>query len=667
MNDNDNDIENVPGVRNPFSVPEDEWDWDINRCFDLTNMLNMGIEVLKVKCAAEADCGLYDLANIAAGRISSGRLIYTSEVETACVMCGGLYINPEFFRSLTPPERIGVLLHESSHVDYRHGPRFEGKDHDLANIAADLAINSMLRKWSDEIKLKSDKNPTWPFVDLFKMPEGILYPDNPDISLPEGWSAEDYYTELLKKWQQQGGGGGHGDFPQPPQPQPGSGKGGGGGGQQDQSTDNSDGESEDKGGQTSKLDDKSDKQDGQGGGNGDQSDDKKDDKSDGDGNESDKQDGDDGDGKKKEPKPEDSLDRKQMEDAIEAAKKAGLVDSRNDNSAFQSQMNDAEESEIEKARQKGMKDLEQYAKDLGRPGMMTPEDYKQSLEHPTTKEGQRGKESMSSRQQASAGSGLAKRGVDGKVQRADDDAMWWDILDPLTEKELTDKTSYSHHDIGPIVVADSIGSAVGTDTFLKGRVEGYTVGGEVLMIIDTSGSTMDYWKLSVSKCLECLSALEDHAVVLRVVLFSSGVSLQNEYIFYNSDKTEEGDLDVASILRPGKDVLEEHIVDLAPLLGSSSANIREMVGSTIVGGGGTELLPIVGAIENTVGKDEVAERFLVTVIVTDAALYGPDVTWAQSNRVFETFGDHVCWMFLDLYNEDYSKIQGEKKYLIACR
>lgn len=53
--------------------------------------------------------------------------------------------NRSFFRSCTPDERIGVLVHEACHPAYLHiGARQAGRDHKLWNAAADHVINLML-------------------------------------------------------------------------------------------------------------------------------------------------------------------------------------------------------------------------------------------------------------------------------------------------------------------------------------------------------------------------------------------------------------------------------------------------------------------------------------------------------------------------------------------
>jgi predicted metal-dependent peptidase len=53
--------------------------------------------------------------------------------------------NPNFFHSLTPDERIGVLVHEACHPAYMHiGARKGNRDHKLWNAAGDHVINLML-------------------------------------------------------------------------------------------------------------------------------------------------------------------------------------------------------------------------------------------------------------------------------------------------------------------------------------------------------------------------------------------------------------------------------------------------------------------------------------------------------------------------------------------
>lgn len=52
-----------------------------------------------------------------------------------------LGLNRRFFLSMTPEERIGVLVHECCHPAYMHIERRGNRDHDLFNDAADHVIN----------------------------------------------------------------------------------------------------------------------------------------------------------------------------------------------------------------------------------------------------------------------------------------------------------------------------------------------------------------------------------------------------------------------------------------------------------------------------------------------------------------------------------------------
>ena len=55
-----------------------------------------------------------------------------------------MYLNTEFFLSLTPEERVGLILHEALHVAYMHICRCKERNHKLWNIAGDYVINQTL-------------------------------------------------------------------------------------------------------------------------------------------------------------------------------------------------------------------------------------------------------------------------------------------------------------------------------------------------------------------------------------------------------------------------------------------------------------------------------------------------------------------------------------------
>jgi len=93
-----------------------------------------------------------------------------------------MVINPDFFNKLPLEQRIGILIHECDHIILKHIFRKGERDHQLFNVAADIALNQSIPR--------------------NMLPEGALYPDsfkddkgNP---WPENLTAEHYY-EMAKK------------------------------------------------------------------------------------------------------------------------------------------------------------------------------------------------------------------------------------------------------------------------------------------------------------------------------------------------------------------------------------------------------------------------------------------------------------------------------------
>jgi len=109
------------------------------------------------------------------------RRIVTEEVPTLGVNITdkiNLYINPNFYTSLTIKERVAVLEHEILHIISKHITRGKGKNHQLYNISSDIAINQ--------------------YID--NLPKGCLLPKT--YSLPKEKTAEEYYKLLLKNAKQ---------------------------------------------------------------------------------------------------------------------------------------------------------------------------------------------------------------------------------------------------------------------------------------------------------------------------------------------------------------------------------------------------------------------------------------------------------------------------------
>jgi len=111
--------------------------------------------------------------------------------DTAWTDGASIGYNPEFIKGLTHRQAIALVAHETEHCARAHPWRRGGRDHKRFNVAADLAINSDLRKCG------------------FTLPTGALFPEQ--YGLPEGKSAEWYYDRVpADAGQDQSGGTGSG-------------------------------------------------------------------------------------------------------------------------------------------------------------------------------------------------------------------------------------------------------------------------------------------------------------------------------------------------------------------------------------------------------------------------------------------------------------------------
>lgn len=103
-------------------------------------------------------------------------------VDTAATDGRRLRYNPEFWQSLPPAQRLGVLVHELLHCSNKHHARRCRREPRLWNVAADLAINPLCLDAG------------------FTLPDGALLTGrDAHQKLPVGKSAEWYYRELQKQ------------------------------------------------------------------------------------------------------------------------------------------------------------------------------------------------------------------------------------------------------------------------------------------------------------------------------------------------------------------------------------------------------------------------------------------------------------------------------------
>lgn len=103
-----------------------------------------------------------------------------ASVKTMSTDGKNIYYNPQFVEVITDDELIGVICHEIWHILFFHHTRMGGRDPELWNIAADLAINPVCKEQN------------------LALPPGACFPGvKPFESLPDKLNAEAYY-ELLK-------------------------------------------------------------------------------------------------------------------------------------------------------------------------------------------------------------------------------------------------------------------------------------------------------------------------------------------------------------------------------------------------------------------------------------------------------------------------------------
>tara|TARA_B100000035_G_scaffold276433_2_gene254077 strand:+ start:774 stop:2039 length:1266 start_codon:yes stop_codon:yes gene_type:complete len=110
------------------------------------------------------------------------------------------YYNREFFKSLTPEERIGLLKHEAYHIIFEHCTERKRDPHLIWNYATDLAINSLIPE---------HELPEGGLIPGMPIPESISSLPDPNMqkasekiyelikSFPKEESSEWYFEKLM--------------------------------------------------------------------------------------------------------------------------------------------------------------------------------------------------------------------------------------------------------------------------------------------------------------------------------------------------------------------------------------------------------------------------------------------------------------------------------------
>jgi len=132
---------------------------------------------------------------------------WDNSIRTAATNGIHIKMNEQFFASLQPALRVGLIAHEVLHIVMHHHLRLDGRDPKIWNMACDYAINPLLKKSG------------------FKLHDGALFEKK-----YENKSAEQIYAILIQNQQQQNNG--NGDSGDGDEDDEDDGSNGGGGGNQ---------------------------------------------------------------------------------------------------------------------------------------------------------------------------------------------------------------------------------------------------------------------------------------------------------------------------------------------------------------------------------------------------------------------------------------------------
>lgn len=117
--------------------------------------------------------------------------IWTDEIPTACTDGKSVKFNPDYFMNCSPDEQLGLILHETEHVTFKHMTRRGDRDPRKWNWAADFVIDTGLIdrgfKVPDPCYHEGFRGMSTPQVyDLLPDPPDSYQPDVVDASSSDG-------------------------------------------------------------------------------------------------------------------------------------------------------------------------------------------------------------------------------------------------------------------------------------------------------------------------------------------------------------------------------------------------------------------------------------------------------------------------------------------------
>ncbi len=102
------------------------------------------------------------------------RIEASREIPTAATDGDAVFINPEFWNTLSSAEQDGVLLHEVLHAALLHVSRRAGRDPKIWNLAADVVVNGMILKEGWTLPEKRIREPRFEHLAVEEVYEKLL-------------------------------------------------------------------------------------------------------------------------------------------------------------------------------------------------------------------------------------------------------------------------------------------------------------------------------------------------------------------------------------------------------------------------------------------------------------------------------------------------------------
>lgn len=127
--------------------------------------------------------------------------LFDDKVPTAAAGGTTIRYNPKFFMSLDTQEQVFLLLHETLHIAYLHGLRFQtGMNHSRANIAMDHVINLQLKERGFKMPVMGHADPQFAgmcWEEVYKLlPDKPGKPQMEDLMPGEGDSNGELAKEI---------------------------------------------------------------------------------------------------------------------------------------------------------------------------------------------------------------------------------------------------------------------------------------------------------------------------------------------------------------------------------------------------------------------------------------------------------------------------------------